>query len=156
MASRWDADGFPLVFMSQGYVSRGAALQVGRGVSNLICGHTGHEKNLCAQHNHWSGAVGCGSAAKYSSGERLPSGPGDRSRLPHRRATPVPTGGRETGRLPAERPRPAGQQVEVTGKLEVNIPPKEKQTASSYSRPEHRLTVASISKVADTCSGASE
>ena len=49
-----------------------------------------------------------------------------------------------------------GQQVEVTGKLEINIPPKEKQTASSFSRPEHRLTVASISKVADTCSGASE
>lgn len=49
-----------------------------------------------------------------------------------------------------------GQQVEVIGKLEVNIPPKEKQTASSYSRPEHRLTVASVSKVADTCSGASE
>ncbi len=49
-----------------------------------------------------------------------------------------------------------GQQVEVAGKLEINIPPKEKQTASSFSRPERRLTVDSISKVADTCSGASE
>ena len=50
----------------------------------------------------------------------------------------------------------AGQQVEITGKLEERIPPKEKQTASSFSRPEHRLTVASIAKISDTCSGASE
>ncbi len=49
-----------------------------------------------------------------------------------------------------------GQQVEVTGKLEINIPPKAKQTASSFSRPEHRLAVNSISKLADTCNGASE
>ena len=49
-----------------------------------------------------------------------------------------------------------GQQVEVKGKLEEQIPPKEKQTASSFSRPEHRLTVDGISKVADTCGGASE
>ncbi len=49
-----------------------------------------------------------------------------------------------------------GQQVEVMGKLEINIPPKEKQTASSFSRPDHRLTVDSVSKVADSCTGASE
>ncbi|MGE5205371.1 MAG: hypothetical protein ACM3PW_07130 [Chlamydiota bacterium] len=50
----------------------------------------------------------------------------------------------------------AGQQVEITGKLEERIPPKEKQTASSFSRPEHRLTVANITKISDTCTGASE
>ncbi|MGE5204285.1 MAG: hypothetical protein ACM3PW_01635 [Chlamydiota bacterium] len=50
----------------------------------------------------------------------------------------------------------AGQQVEITGKLEERIPPKEKQTASSFSRPERRLTVASITKISDTCTGASE
>jgi hypothetical protein len=49
-----------------------------------------------------------------------------------------------------------GQQVEVTGKLHERIPPKEKQTESSFSRPERRLTVASITKVSDTCTGASE
>ncbi len=49
-----------------------------------------------------------------------------------------------------------GQQVEVTGKLEVNTPPREKQTASSFSRPERRLTVASINKISDTCTGVSE
>ncbi|HJS98811.1 MAG TPA: hypothetical protein VJ756_06945 [Terriglobales bacterium] len=49
-----------------------------------------------------------------------------------------------------------GQQVQVTGKVEERIPPKEKQTASSFSRPERRLTVASISKISDTCTGASE
>jgi hypothetical protein len=49
-----------------------------------------------------------------------------------------------------------GQQVEVSGKLEERIPPKEKQTASSFSRPERRLTVASINKISDTCTGASE
>jgi hypothetical protein len=49
-----------------------------------------------------------------------------------------------------------GQQVEVTGKLEERIPPKEKQTASSFSRPQRRLTVASINKISDTCTGASE
>jgi hypothetical protein len=50
----------------------------------------------------------------------------------------------------------AGQQVEITGKLEERIPPKEKQTASSFSRPEHRLTATSITKISDTCTGASE
>ncbi len=49
-----------------------------------------------------------------------------------------------------------GQQVEVTGNLEQRIPPKEKQTASSFSRPERSLSVASINKVSDTCTGASE
>jgi hypothetical protein len=49
-----------------------------------------------------------------------------------------------------------GQQVEVKGKLEVDIPPKEKQTASSFNLPEHRLTVAGISKISDTCTSASE
>ena len=49
-----------------------------------------------------------------------------------------------------------GQQVEVTGKLEERIPPKEEQTESSFTRPEHRLTVASINKISDTCTGASE
>jgi len=49
-----------------------------------------------------------------------------------------------------------GQKVEVTGKLEERIPPKEKQTASSFSRPERRLTVGSISTISDTCGGASE
>jgi hypothetical protein len=49
-----------------------------------------------------------------------------------------------------------GQQVEITGKIEDRIPPKEKQTASSFSRPEHSLTVASINKISDTCTGASE
>ena len=50
----------------------------------------------------------------------------------------------------------AGQQVEMTGRLEERIPPKEKQTASSFNRPEHRLTVTSITKISDTCTGASE
>jgi hypothetical protein len=49
-----------------------------------------------------------------------------------------------------------GQQVEVTGRLEERVPPKQKQTASSFSRPERRLTVASISKISDSCTGASE
>ena len=49
-----------------------------------------------------------------------------------------------------------GQQVEVSGKLEERVPPREKQTASSFSRPERRLTVASINKISDTCTGASE
>lgn len=49
-----------------------------------------------------------------------------------------------------------GQQAEITGKVEERIPPKEKQTASSFSRPEHQLTVASINKISDTCTGASE
>ena len=49
-----------------------------------------------------------------------------------------------------------GQQVEVKGKLEEQIPPKEKQTASSFSRPQHRLTAAAINKLSDTCTGASE
>ena len=49
-----------------------------------------------------------------------------------------------------------GQQVEVTGKLEERIPPKEKQTESSFTRPERRLSVASISKISDACTGASE
>jgi hypothetical protein len=49
-----------------------------------------------------------------------------------------------------------GQQVEITGKLEERVPPKEKQTASSFSRPERRLTVAGINKLSDTCTGASE
>src|SRR5690348_6065483 len=49
-----------------------------------------------------------------------------------------------------------GQQVEVTGNLEQRIPPKEKQTASSFSRPERSLDVASINKISDTCTGASE
>ena len=49
-----------------------------------------------------------------------------------------------------------GQQVEVTGKLEQRIQPKEEQTASSFSRPEQRLRVASISKISDTCNGASQ
>jgi hypothetical protein len=46
--------------------------------------------------------------------------------------------------------------VEVSGKLEERVPPREKQTASSFSRPERRLTVASINKISDTCTGASE
>jgi hypothetical protein len=50
----------------------------------------------------------------------------------------------------------AGQQVEITGKLEERIPPKERQTASSFSRPEHRLMVVSITKISGTCTGASE
>lgn len=49
-----------------------------------------------------------------------------------------------------------GQQVEVTGKEDERIPSKERQTASSFSRPEHLLTVAGISKISDTCTGASE
>ena len=49
-----------------------------------------------------------------------------------------------------------GQQVEVTGKLEERIPPKEKQTESSFTRPERRLAVASVSKISDACTGASE
>lgn len=49
-----------------------------------------------------------------------------------------------------------GQQVEVTGELKEVIPPKEKQTASSFNRPEHRLKVASINKISDTCTAASE
>jgi hypothetical protein len=49
-----------------------------------------------------------------------------------------------------------GQQVEVTGTLEESVPPKEKQTASSFSRPEHRLRAASVSRISDTCSGAAE
>jgi hypothetical protein len=49
-----------------------------------------------------------------------------------------------------------GQQVEVNGKVEERIPPKEKQTASSFSRPERQLTVAGITKISDTCTGASE
>ncbi len=49
-----------------------------------------------------------------------------------------------------------GQQVEVRGKVEERIPPKEKQTASSFNRPERQLTVAGISKISDTCTGASE
>ena len=49
-----------------------------------------------------------------------------------------------------------GQQVEVTGKVEERIPPKEKQTASSFSRPERLLTVAGISKISDSCTGGSE
>lgn len=49
-----------------------------------------------------------------------------------------------------------GQQVEVTGKLEERIQPKEEQTESSFTRPERRLTVASINKISDTCTGASE
>ena len=49
-----------------------------------------------------------------------------------------------------------GQQVEVTGKEDERIPPKEKQTASSFSRPERQLTVAGINKISDTCTGASE
>ena len=49
-----------------------------------------------------------------------------------------------------------GQQVEVTGKEDERIPPKERQTASSFSRPERLLTVAGISKISDTCTGASE
>jgi hypothetical protein len=49
-----------------------------------------------------------------------------------------------------------GQRVEVTGKVEERIPPKEKQTASSFGRPERLLTVAGVSKISDTCTGASE
>ena len=49
-----------------------------------------------------------------------------------------------------------GQQVEVTGKVEGRLPPKEQQTASSFSRPERQLTVAGITKISDTCTGASE
>ena len=49
-----------------------------------------------------------------------------------------------------------GQQVSVTGKVEERIPPEEKQTASSFSRPERLLTVAGVTKISDTCTGASE
>jgi hypothetical protein len=49
-----------------------------------------------------------------------------------------------------------GQQVEVTGKEDERIPPKEQQTASSFSRPERQLTIAGITKISDTCTGASE
>jgi len=49
-----------------------------------------------------------------------------------------------------------GQQVAVTGQEEEHIPPKEKQTASSFSRPERQLTVSGIAKISDTCTGASE
>ena len=49
-----------------------------------------------------------------------------------------------------------GQRVEVAGKLQERIPPKEKQTESSFSQPERRLTVATISKISDSCEGASE
>ena len=49
-----------------------------------------------------------------------------------------------------------GQQVEVRGKEDERIPPKEKQTASSFSRPERQLTVAGITKMSDACTGASE
>ncbi|HKW25583.1 MAG TPA: hypothetical protein VJN48_07345 [Terriglobales bacterium] len=49
-----------------------------------------------------------------------------------------------------------GQQVEVTGKVDERIPRKEKQTASSFSRPERLLTVAGVSKISDTCTGSSE
>ena len=49
-----------------------------------------------------------------------------------------------------------GQQVEVTGEVTAVIPPKEKQTASSFNRPEHRLAVASINKISNTCTGASQ
>ena len=49
-----------------------------------------------------------------------------------------------------------GQQVQVTGQLQERIPPKEKQTESSFTGPERRLSVASISKISDSCTGASE
>ena len=49
-----------------------------------------------------------------------------------------------------------GQQVEVTGTLEESVPPKEKQTASSFSRPERRLKAATVSKLSDTCTGAAQ
>jgi hypothetical protein len=49
-----------------------------------------------------------------------------------------------------------GQQTGVTGKVEGRVPPKETQTSSSFSRPERQLTVAGISKISDTCTGASE
>jgi hypothetical protein len=40
--------------------------------------------------------------------------------------------------------------------VEERVPPKEKQTASSFSRPERQLTVTGISRISDTCTGASE
>jgi hypothetical protein len=49
-----------------------------------------------------------------------------------------------------------GQQVEITGRVDERIPPKEKQTASSFSRPQRLLTVDGINKISDTCAGASE
>lgn len=49
-----------------------------------------------------------------------------------------------------------GQQVEVNGKMDERVPPKEQQTASSFSRPERQLTVAGITVISDNCTGASE
>jgi hypothetical protein len=49
-----------------------------------------------------------------------------------------------------------GKQVEIKGNIEEDTPPKEQQTASSFSQPERHLTPASINKISDTCTGASE